>query len=169
MGERSVSLAKKVWYYHTHLAERKKDMFSFLLKQCDGSLNQPVRIIRLLEGVTLTPFGTRSGSSHLGLQMVRTQAGLNVAVINPFRSRKFADALGQVAKTDPIDASVLARFAALLQPAPTIPPSKIQKALRDLIVARRQVLAETGTLKRQLSETDHSLAVRQFRVQWFSG
>lgn len=93
------------------------------------------------------------------------ELGLHVAVINPFRSRKFAGALGQIAKTDTIDAEVLARFAALLQPKPSLPPSKIQKTLRDLNVARRQVLAEFGTLKRQLSETDNPLVARQMRAR----
>ncbi|MGH1356024.1 MAG: hypothetical protein ACRBBS_13200 [Thalassovita sp.] len=85
--------------------------------------------------------------------------------INPFRSRRFAGAIGHIAKTDPIDANVLTRFAALLQPAPSLPPSKIQKALCDLNVTRRQTLVESGTLKRQLSETDHALAAKQIRAR----
>lgn len=106
-----------------------------------------------------------TGRYHRLPHQMLHEAGLKVAVINPFRSRKFAGAIGQIAKTDPIDANVLARFAALLQPAPTLPPSKIQKALRDLDVAQRQTLAESGTLKRQLSETDHSLAAKQIRAR----
>lgn len=106
-----------------------------------------------------------TGRYHRLTHQMLHELGLHVAVINPFRSRKFAGALGQIAKTDTIDAEVLARFAALLQPKPSLPPSKIQKTLRDLNVARRQVLAESGTLKRQLSETDNPLVARQMRAR----
>jgi len=93
------------------------------------------------------------------------ESGLAVTVINPYRSRKFADALGQLAKTDTIDAEVLARFAALMEPQPTLPPSQHHKALRDLNVARRQVNDEMSTLSRQLQTTDHPLAQRQIRTR----
>lgn len=69
-------------------------------------------------------------------------AGIPVAVINPFRSRQFADSLGKFAKTDTIDARVLARFAELMKPKRSIPPSRHHKALRELHTARRQVLGK---------------------------
>lgn len=47
------------------------------------------------------------------------EAGIDVAVVNPFRSRQFADSMGRLAKTDTIDAQMLARFAERIQPAPT--------------------------------------------------
>lgn len=106
-----------------------------------------------------------TGKYHQQAHQMLHEATLTVAVINPYRSRKFADALGQLAKSDTIDAEVLARFAALMQPAPTLPPSQHHKALRDLNVARRQVLDEIGNLGRQLSTTDHPLAVRQMKAR----
>jgi len=93
------------------------------------------------------------------------EAGVPTSVVNPFRSRKFADALGQIAKTDAIDAEVLACFAAFLRPDATEPQSKSQVDLRDLTLARRQLLAEIGTLKRQLSETEHATIARQIRAR----
>lgn len=92
-------------------------------------------------------------------------AGLCVAVINPFRSRKFADSLGKLAKTDTIDAAVLARFAELMQPDPTIPPNENHKALRELLTARRQALEEIGDLKRHLHTAQHPLVTRQIHVR----
>lgn len=92
-------------------------------------------------------------------------AGVSVAVINPFRSRKFADSMGKLAKTDKIDAAVLARFAELMQPEPSVPPSQNHKALRELLTARRQVLEEIGDLKRQLHTSKHHLATRQIRAR----
>lgn len=92
-------------------------------------------------------------------------ADIAVSVINPYRSRQFADSMGHLAKTDSIDAKMLARFAELIQPNPTLPPSAEQKAIRDLNTARRQVLQDIGDLKRQLQVTDHPLAARQIRAR----
>lgn len=106
-----------------------------------------------------------TGRYHRHLHRVLHEAGIATSVVNPFRSRKFADALGQIAKTDAIDAEVLAHFAAFLRPEATEPQSGSQIDLRDLTLARRQLLAEIGTLKRQLSETEHALIARQIRAR----
>jgi transposase len=106
-----------------------------------------------------------TGKYHCRAHQALHEAGLAVAVVNPYRSRKFADALGQLAKTDTIDAEVLARYAALVQPQATPPPSAQQKALRELNVARRQVIDELGDLKRQLQATDNLLARRQLKAR----
>lgn len=92
-------------------------------------------------------------------------AGIAVAVINPFRSRQFADSIGRLAKTDGIDAEALALFAARMHPEPTQPPEESFQLLRDLHTARRQVIAEVSDLKRQLQTTDHPLAARQIRAR----
>jgi len=106
-----------------------------------------------------------TGTYHRLAHEMLYEAGLAAAVVNPFRSRKFADSLGQLAKTDTIDAKVLAHFAELIKPEPTQPPSDQQKALRALNTARRQVLEELQDLKRQLQTTDHPLAARQIRAR----
>jgi len=67
-------------------------------------------------------------------------AGLPVAVVNPAQVRAFAQALGKRAKTDPIDAAVIARFAQATKP--TIRPLADAEttALADLIARRRQII-----------------------------
>ena len=92
-------------------------------------------------------------------------ADIPVAVINPFRSRQFADSMGRLAKTDTIDAQLLARFGELMQPRQSIPPSKQHKALRELQCARRQAREQIGDLKRQLHSTEHPVAARQIRAR----
>jgi len=106
-----------------------------------------------------------TGRYHRRAHRMLHHCGIPVAVINPYRSRKFADALGKLAKSDKIDASVLAQFAAVMSPEPTLPSSQQQQALCDLNVARRQVLQEVGDLQRQLSETTHALIARQIRAR----
>lgn len=106
-----------------------------------------------------------TGKYHQQAHEMLHNATIPVAVINPFRSRQFADSMGKLAKTDTIDAKVLARFAELMQPRRTIPPSEQHKALRALQTARRQVIDETGDLKRQLQTTEHPLAAQQIRAR----
>lgn len=66
-------------------------------------------------------------------------AELPVSLVAPSRVRAFAQAAGQLAKTDRLDAAVLARYAAQLQPAPTPRPDEAQRALMLLVARRRQV------------------------------
>jgi transposase len=68
-------------------------------------------------------------------------AGLPVALVNPRQTHNFAKAMGYLAKTDRIDAGVLAHFAAAVQPQVTRAPGAAQLALGEL-VSRRQALME---------------------------
>jgi transposase len=67
-------------------------------------------------------------------------AGYRVAVINPRRARDFAKALGLVAKTDRIDARVLALFAQQVQPAPLEKTPEKQAEIQQLVARRRQLI-----------------------------
>jgi transposase len=67
-------------------------------------------------------------------------AGLPVAVVNPRQVRAFAQALGRLAKTDRIDAQVLALFGARIRPAPRPLPAAATQELEALLTRRRQLL-----------------------------
>lgn len=67
-------------------------------------------------------------------------AGLPVVVVNPARVRAFATALGRRAKTDPIDAQVIAQFAAATRPPVRALPDAATQALADLVGRRRQII-----------------------------
>jgi transposase len=66
-------------------------------------------------------------------------AGLPVVVVNPAQVRAFGKALGQRAKTDPIDARLIARFAATTRPEPRPLPDEATVRLADLVSRRRQI------------------------------
>lgn len=68
-------------------------------------------------------------------------AGLAVAIVNPRQIRDFAKATGQLAKTDALDARVLAHFAEVVRPDPRPLPDADAQALSALLARRRQVLA----------------------------
>lgn len=134
--------------------------------RCSNDKSGIRKLIRCCAGFEVQLIALEAtGKYHRLAHQMLHEAGFNVAVVNPYRSRKFADALGQLAKTDTIDAEVLARFAELINPPVTLPPSEHQKALRELNVARRQVLDEVGILGRQLLTTDHSLSARQIKAR----
>jgi transposase len=67
-------------------------------------------------------------------------AGLPLAVINPAQVRHYAQALGKRAKTDAIDAKVIARFAADVKPEPRALPDETAQLLADLVARRRQIV-----------------------------
>ena len=67
-------------------------------------------------------------------------AGLPLAVVNPAQVRHYAQALGKRAKTDPIDALVIARFAADVRPEARPLPDEMTQFLADLVARRRQIV-----------------------------
>ena len=71
-------------------------------------------------------------------------AGLPVVVVNPAQVRAFANALGKRAKTDPIDAGVIAHFVEATKPAIRPLPDEETQLLADLVARRRQIVAMIG-------------------------
>jgi len=65
---------------------------------------------------------------------------LPVAIVNPRQARDFAKSLGRLAKTDKIDAAVLAHFGEAIRPEPRILPDEAAQQLQALLVRRRQVI-----------------------------
>lgn len=81
-----------------------------------------------------------TGGYERALAVALSQAKLSVAVVNPRQVRDFAKAIGKLAKTDRIDAAVLARFAQVVQPHARPVADARQHALGALVARRRQVL-----------------------------
>ena len=68
-------------------------------------------------------------------------AGLPVVVVSPLKVRRFADAIGQLAKTDEIDARLIARFAAAVKPLARPASDANAHIIKDLVVRRRQLVS----------------------------
>jgi transposase len=81
-----------------------------------------------------------TGGLEVSLVLALCREGLPVFVANPRHIRYFARALGKLAKTDRLDAHVLAEYAARVQPTPRPMPDAEQHAVRDLVTRRRQVV-----------------------------
>ncbi len=76
-----------------------------------------------------------------------------VAVVNPRQIRDFARASNQLAKTDQIDARIIAQFAEKMQPRTTTPLTKSQQKLRDLTARRSQLAKMLVQEKNRLGST----------------
>jgi transposase len=82
-------------------------------------------------------------------------AQLPVVVVNPAQVRAFAQALGKRAKTDPIDAAVIAHFAEATKTQPRLLPDETTRLLADLVARRRQIvemMAAEGQRERRLTD-----------------
>jgi len=66
--------------------------------------------------------------------------GMPVIIVNPLHIRRFAGAVGQLAKTDKIDARIIAQYAALIQPEVRPASNKTVRVIKDLLARRRQLL-----------------------------
>jgi len=96
-----------------------------------------------------------TGKYHRLAQRSLSQSGLAVAVVNPLRSRLFAEVLGTRAKTDRVDAAMLALFGELLAPQARPPAPEALEALQELVHARSAATAERTALlnRRGASQT----------------
>jgi len=93
--------------------------------------------------------------------------GFPLAVINPRQIRDFARSVGTLAKTDILDAKVIANFAAKIQPAPRILPTEAAKKLGDILVRRRQIVTMRTAEKNRLQQAAPSVMKRvKAHVTW---
>ena len=93
-----------------------------------------------------------TGGYERALVVGLVAAGLPVAVVNPRQVRAFAQALGRTAKTDAMDAAVLAAFGARMQPVPRAVHDAATEALAALVARRRQLLDMLGAEQRRLEQ-----------------
>ena len=108
-----------------------------------------------------------SGGFELEPAMALTTAGLPVAVVNPTQVRSFARGYGRRAKSDPIDAHVLAHFAQAVRPKMRALQSDQEIQLKNLVRRRRQVVAMLTAEKNRLSSTAPRLKERvKKHIQW---
>lgn len=112
--------------------------------ECWETTNEPRAFSRLARRLrTLGP--TRiiieaTGRYHQAVHRALADAGLPVAVVNPRQTRAFAKTLNRLAKTDTIDAHVLAHYAEVIPSRLTAAPDDETLALHDLVTRRRQLI-----------------------------
>jgi transposase len=91
-------------------------------------------------------------------------AGLPLAVVNPRQIRDFARATGQLAKTDALDARVIALFAERIRPEPRPIADASSQALAELVARRRQVIEMIGMETNRLHQARHARVERTIEL-----
>jgi transposase len=92
------------------------------------------------------------------------EAGLPVAIVNPRQVRRFAEALGQLAKTDAIDARVIAHFAKVVRPPPRPMPEPMMVQLRELLARRRQLVVMINAEKQRFAKAESKITRRSHQA-----
>lgn len=105
------------------------------------------------------------GFERLPLTVLQT-AGLPVAVVNPRQVRDFARSLGYLAKTDAIDARVLAQFAAVLNPQPARLSEEAEQQLRALELRRRQLIEMVVAERNRLRTAPRTAGRIEEHLRW---
>jgi transposase len=98
---------------------------------------------------------------HRAVHRRLDEAGIAVALVNPLRARLFAEASGQLAKTDAIDARMLALMGAQLALAANPPPPAEIEALQELVRARASAVAERVALANRMETAVHTRLRRE--------
>lgn len=102
-----------------------------------SGIDQLLEVLRPIKS-TLVVLEATGGLEHV-VAAELAAAGLSVAVVNPRQVRDFARATGRLAKTDRIDAQVLALFAERVEPEARALPDAEHRALEALVARRRQL------------------------------
>jgi transposase len=146
-------------FWGVDVAAGKLDLAGHGLDEVRSFENSAAGIEQLVAEVQLRPAELivveATGGYEVALLAALADAGLPVVRINPRQLRSFATAVGELAKTDSIDARMIARFAHDLRPPVRPLPTKEQAFFADLAARRRQLVAlRTAELNRR-QKTSH--------------
>jgi transposase len=108
-----------------------------------------------------------TGGYEIGVVAALASVSLPVAIVNPRQVRDFAKSLGRLAKTDKIDAQVLAHFAEAIRPELRPLPDEQTRQLQAWLLRRRQLIEMLVMEKNRLAQTHKQLRDRvQEHIAW---
>lgn len=118
------------------------------------------RLVAWVSPGTLVVMEASGGYERLAHRRLR-ERGLEVAIVNAKRVRDFARASGRLAKTDRVDAEVIARYGAFARPAATPAPDAAGRALAELLAFRQRLVSEITARQQQLGHLETPLLRRR--------
>jgi transposase len=153
-----VDIAKDTLEVHLHPAG-KVGRFANDAKGCAA-------LIVWLKGFPIARIAFEAtGAYHRAFERCLAAAGLPLVKVNPRQARRFAEAIGRHAKTDAVDAALLARFAALLEPPVRPVLSATLDAMKELHVARRALVKDRVAARNRGHTHRAPLLKRQARAR----
>jgi transposase len=155
----------KAHFVGIDIAKDKFDVAIYGEKGCRQAANNPKGIAKLVKQMqALKPqliVVEATGGYEEALVLALFEAGLPVALVSPQRVRQYAKAKGRLAKTDPLDAELLADYGKHIQPRLFVGKSQERKQLSALVGRRNQLKgllqAEKNRLRGQSSTIRSSL------------
>jgi transposase len=127
------------------------------------------KLLKILKEIS-SPFLVveSTGKYHAVLFRVATELAIPTAVVNPKRIRDFAKALGQLAKTDCIDAKMIAQYAMTVALMPTPALSQELTALRSLVARRSDVVRMITQERNRLGDIEDAILIRSIKrhIKW---
>ena len=106
-----------------------------------------------------------TGPYHRVLEQSLTRAGIAIVKVNPRYARRFAEATGELAKTDRIDAALLARMAVGLDLQARPARAEIHHDLRELSVARQALIKDRIAARNREQVAQNALVRRQIKAR----
>ena len=106
-----------------------------------------------------------TGAYHRNLEAALAASDMAFAKVNPRQARRFAEATGRMAKTDRVDATMLAIMGAVLELKRHKPKSETLHILRELITARRALMKDKVATKTRLQTTTQTLLKNQIKAR----
>jgi len=131
---------------------------AFAVARQGEGLDQLVERLRALPAALVVLEAT--GGYETVVAAALAAAGLPLVVVNPRQVRDFARAAGQLAKTDRLDARIIARFAEAIRPAPRPVPDAAAQALGELVARRRQIVEMIGAENNRRRHLSHKRVLR---------
>lgn len=106
-----------------------------------------------------------TGAYHRRLEATLAASGIPFAKVNPRQARRFAEATGRLAKTDRVDAVMLARMGAVLELEGQDAPSETLFELRELLATRRALIKDRTAARTRLCAATLPLVKRQLAAR----
>lgn len=104
-----------------------------------------------------------TGRYHRQLEQFLTKQGLPFCKINPKHGKRFGEIFGKLAKTDRLDAQMLARMGALLKPELSKPMAQNIDSLKELLAAHRALIKDKIATRLRAGQVQHKLLKSQFK------
>ena len=170
LGQKEVFMSSNV-FVGIDVSKDSLDIAILPLKEHWQEVNNDDGISRLLNRLqNLKPelvVLEASGGFESMLAGVLFEGGLCVSVVNPRLVRDFAKSLGKLAKTDKIDAEVIALFAERIRPTPRPIPNELEQEFSALLSRRRQIVGMIKAEKNRMGTTNKAISSSLKRhIKW---
>ena len=111
-----------------------------------------------------------TGKYHLQMAYALTAAGIDISILNPRLSRNFSECLGVIAKTDRIDAKMLAEYSQKLQPPITVLKTEETTKLQELVRHRNSLISDRNRCKKRMIGVFNPLVVKSLKreITWLT-